>query len=75
MCDAAARTGIESKGQIKPALLGLDVGDIALPELAREIPAPAPLPASFPRSCDYGGRQWCEAGNGASAGRAGRSPA
>jgi hypothetical protein len=37
VCDAAARTGIESKGQIKPALLGLDVGDIALPELARTI--------------------------------------
>jgi hypothetical protein len=37
VCDAAARTGIESKGQIKPALLGLDVGDIALPELARGI--------------------------------------
>ena len=35
MCDAAARTGIESKGQIEPALLGLDVGDIVLPELAR----------------------------------------
>ena len=32
--DAAARTAIEGKGQIKPALLGLDVGDIALPELA-----------------------------------------
>ena len=35
--NAAARTAIESKGQIKPALLGLDVGDIALPELARAI--------------------------------------
>ena len=32
--DAAARTAIEGKGQIKPALLGLDVGDVALPELA-----------------------------------------
>ena len=28
--DAAARTAIEGKGQIKPALLGLDAGDIAL---------------------------------------------
>ena len=35
--DAAARTCIQSKGQIKPAILGLDVGDVALPELARAI--------------------------------------
>jgi hypothetical protein len=37
VCDAAPRTGVESKGQVKPPLLGLDVGDVALPELARAI--------------------------------------
>ena len=31
------REHIDSKGQIKPALLGLDVGDVALPELARAL--------------------------------------
>jgi Proline racemase len=35
--DAAARTAIEGKGQIKPTFLGLDGGDVALPELARAI--------------------------------------
>jgi len=35
--DAAARTAIEGKGQIKPTFLGLDVSDVALPELARAI--------------------------------------
>ena len=35
--DAATRTAIEGKGQIKPTFLGLDGGDVALPELARAI--------------------------------------
>jgi Protein of unknown function (DUF2699). len=54
VCDAAPRTGIESKGQIKPPLLGLDVGDVALPELARAIRRRHFCQPVFPRSCNYG---------------------
>ena len=35
--DAAARTGIQSEGQIKPALAGGDAGKITLPDLAGAI--------------------------------------
>ena len=37
MSDATARTHVDSKDQIKPALLGVDVGDVALPEPARAL--------------------------------------
>src|SRR4051812_36501137 len=32
--DTAAGTGIQSKGEVKPAFSSLDVGDVALPDLA-----------------------------------------
>ena len=35
--DDPARTGVKSEGQVKPSLGGFDVGDVALPELARSI--------------------------------------
>ena len=35
--DDPARTGVKSEGQIKPSFGGFDVGDVALPELARPI--------------------------------------
>jgi hypothetical protein len=37
MSDDPARAGIKSEGQVKPSLSGFDVGDVALPELARPI--------------------------------------
>ena len=39
--DDPARTGVKSEGQIKPSFGGFDVGDVALPELARPISFPA----------------------------------
>ena len=53
--------------------LGLNGGDVALPELARS-GADTFASQFFRDLVDYGRCQWCEAGNGASAGRAGRSP-
>ena len=73
--DAAARTAIESKGQIKPTFLGLNVGDVALPELARAIRRRQLCQPVFRDLVTMAAVGGARPETGASAGRAGRSPA